>query len=528
MTFEKWQALGNDYVILEAADLPVRADARRACRACARPTPGIGSDGVLLLSATDEPGFVAAPAHLQPRRLRGRAVRQRRARGDPVPAPRTAGPTPTRSRSSTAAGEIRPTITGPTTCTRGHGPRAPALERLPDRRRPTAAASWTPAAATGASSTSRSATRSASIARRRRARGARPRAPSARRSSATQLFPNRTNVSFVRRASGPGAIRARIFERGVGETLPPAPAPAAPPWPTSLRGGDSPVTVRARRRRARGRGRGGPARQPDRLGGPRVPGRAGRRVHRGAACDRASRLERIPPYLFAELERKIAAKRAAGVDVISLGIGDPDRPTPALIVEAMQEAVAEPGTHQYPSNRGRPEFREAFATSTRAASTSTLDPETRGHPGASAPRSASSTSTSPSSIPGDVALAADPGYPVYTGGPLLAGAEPVLDAAPARARLRARPRRHRRRRSPRRAKLMFLNYPNNPTGAVVPDGLLRAAWSSSRASHDILVVHDNAYSRDHLRRLPRPLVPGHAGREGRRASRSSRCPRATT
>src|SRR2546421_12784470 len=73
----------------------------------------------------------------------------------------------------------------------------------------------------------------------------------------------------------------------------------------------------------------------------------------------SSRLERIPPYLFAELERKIADKRAAGVDVISLGIGDPDRPTPPLIVEAMQEAVTEAETHQYPSNRGRGDFREA-------------------------------------------------------------------------------------------------------------------------------------------------------------------------
>ena len=65
----------------------------------------------------------------------------------------------------------------------------------------------------------------------------------------------------------------------------------------------------------------------------------------------SERLERIPPYLFAELERKIAAKREAGIDVISLGIGDPDRPTPPLVVEAMQEAVTDPGTHRYPSNR---------------------------------------------------------------------------------------------------------------------------------------------------------------------------------
>src|SRR5947199_6722602 len=73
----------------------------------------------------------------------------------------------------------------------------------------------------------------------------------------------------------------------------------------------------------------------------------------------SKRLERIPPYAFAELERKIAEKRAAGVDVISLGIGDPDHPTPPLIVEAMQEAVTEPETHKYPSNRGRGDFRAA-------------------------------------------------------------------------------------------------------------------------------------------------------------------------
>src|ERR671931_2474252 len=75
----------------------------------------------------------------------------------------------------------------------------------------------------------------------------------------------------------------------------------------------------------------------------------------------SKRLDRLPPYLFAELERKIAAKREAGVDVISLGIGDPDRPTPALIVEAMQEAVSEPETHRYPTNRGRADFRQAVS-----------------------------------------------------------------------------------------------------------------------------------------------------------------------
>src|SRR5918911_2747094 len=75
----------------------------------------------------------------------------------------------------------------------------------------------------------------------------------------------------------------------------------------------------------------------------------------------SERLERIPPYLFAQLERKIAEKKAQGIDVISLGIGDPDTPTPGLVVEALRAAAGDPGTHRYPSNRGRPEFREAVA-----------------------------------------------------------------------------------------------------------------------------------------------------------------------
>src|SRR5919201_1244292 len=90
----------------------------------------------------------------------------------------------------------------------------------------------------------------------------------------------------------------------------------------------------------------------------------------------SGRLDRIPPYLFAELERKIADQQARGVDVISLGIGDPDRPTPPLVVEAMQEAVADPGTHRYPSNRGRPEFRQAVSDFYARRFDVELDPET--------------------------------------------------------------------------------------------------------------------------------------------------------
>jgi LL-diaminopimelate aminotransferase len=205
----------------------------------------------------------------------------------------------------------------------------------------------------------------------------------------------------------------------------------------------------------------------------------------------SQRLERIPPYAFAELERKIAAKRAAGVDVISLGIGDPDRPTPALIVEAMQEAVTEAETHRYPSNRGRQDFRAAVRDFYARRFDVTLDPEREIIPAIGAKEAIFNLNLA-FLDPGDYALAADPGYPVYTGGPWLAGAEPVLMAlvpehgfVPDLGAIGED--------VATRAKLMYLNYPNNPTGAVVPDGFFERVVEFARA-YDILVVHDNAYS----------------------------------
>jgi LL-diaminopimelate aminotransferase len=205
----------------------------------------------------------------------------------------------------------------------------------------------------------------------------------------------------------------------------------------------------------------------------------------------SKRLERIPPYAFAELERKIADKRAAGVDVISLGIGDPDRPTPALIVEAMQEAVTEAETHQYPSNRGRADFREAVRDFYARRFDVTLDPESEIIPAIGAKEAIFNLNLA-FLDPGDYALAADPGYPVYTGGPWLAGAEPVLMAlepelgfVPDLGAIDED--------VAKRSKLMYLNYPNNPTGALVPDGFFERVVDFARA-YDILVVHDNAYS----------------------------------
>src|SRR5687768_3726908 len=205
----------------------------------------------------------------------------------------------------------------------------------------------------------------------------------------------------------------------------------------------------------------------------------------------SSRLERIPPYLFAELERKIAAKKEQGIDVISLGIGDPDTPSGDVTIEALRQAVADPGTHQYPSNRGRPEFREAVASFYERRFGVTLDPATEVIPALGAKECVFNLNLA-FLDPGDVALAADPGYPVYTGGPLLVGAEPVLmpllperGFAPDLGAIDQAGR--------DRARLMYLNYPNNPTGAIAPDGLFEQAVEFAR-SHDILVVHDASYT----------------------------------
>src|SRR3954454_7698822 len=205
----------------------------------------------------------------------------------------------------------------------------------------------------------------------------------------------------------------------------------------------------------------------------------------------SSRLERIPPYLFAQLERKIAEKKAQGIDVISLGIGDPDTPTPQLVVDALGEAANDPRTHQYPSNRGRQDFRDAVAGFYDRRFGVALDTATEVVPALGAKECIFNLNLA-FLDPGDAALAADPGYPVYTAGPLLVGADPVLmplvpergftpdlDAIQPADRERAR--------------LMYLNYPNNPTGAVVPDGFFEEVVEFARA-HDVLVVHDASYT----------------------------------
>jgi LL-diaminopimelate aminotransferase len=205
----------------------------------------------------------------------------------------------------------------------------------------------------------------------------------------------------------------------------------------------------------------------------------------------ASRLDLVPPYLFAELERKIEEKTKAGIDVISLGIGDPDLPTPRAVVEEMQRQVARPETHRYPSNRGLEPFRQAVAQFYGERFGVAIDSGTEVIPVLGGKEGVSHIALA-CVEPGDVSLSPEPGYPPYTSGPLFAGADihylplredlgfaPDLDGIPADVLARAN--------------LLFLNYPNNPTGAVAPDSLFSDAVGLAR-EHDLIVVHDNAYS----------------------------------
>lgn len=205
----------------------------------------------------------------------------------------------------------------------------------------------------------------------------------------------------------------------------------------------------------------------------------------------SNRLKSIPPYVFAELDKKRQAVVARGVDVINLGIGDPDQPTPAHIVQAMQEALKNPVNHRYPPFGGTKEYREAAAKWCRERFGIDINPDTE----------ITSLIGSKEGIhniihafvdPGDYSLIPDPAYPVYKSSTILAGGTPYgmpltpennfladLDAIPAEI--------------VKKAKILFLNYPNNPTGAVCDLAYLEKAVAFAR-KNDLLFVHDLAYS----------------------------------
>jgi LL-diaminopimelate aminotransferase len=203
----------------------------------------------------------------------------------------------------------------------------------------------------------------------------------------------------------------------------------------------------------------------------------------------ARRVENLPPYLFAELDRRVAAKRASGADVISLGVGDPDLPTPPHVVEALRTAVQDASTHRYPSYFGLSEFREAVADFYRRRFGVDVDADTEVQPLIGSKEGLVNLTYS-FVDPGDQVLVPDPGYPVYGISTLLAGGEPFslpLDSP--------------RRLLPDfdtitptdRTKVMWLNYPSNPTAAVAELDLFERAVSFARDG-DLMLCHDAAYS----------------------------------
>jgi LL-diaminopimelate aminotransferase len=205
----------------------------------------------------------------------------------------------------------------------------------------------------------------------------------------------------------------------------------------------------------------------------------------------ARRIAELPPYLFAEMDRKIAAAESRGADIISFGIGDPDLPTPPHVVEALMEGVRDPGTHRYPSYVGMPELRAAVASWYGRRFGVDLDPDTQVLPLVG---SKEGIFHLPVAFldPGDIALVPDPAYPVYETGTILAGGDPVT--VPLRAEnnftpdLAAIPE-----QVVGRARVLWLNYPNNPTAACVDAEFLGRAVAFCR-DHGLLLCHDAAYT----------------------------------
>ncbi len=204
-----------------------------------------------------------------------------------------------------------------------------------------------------------------------------------------------------------------------------------------------------------------------------------------------SKMQTLPPYLFARIEQKIAEARAQGIDLISLGIGDPDLPTPPHIVEAMTASLQNPANHQYPSSVGLLSFRQAVADFYQRRFGVALDPKTEVVTLIGSKEGIAHISFCYLD-PGDVSLVPDPGYPVYGIGTMLAGGtaynmpltakngfKPVLADIPTAVA--------------KKAKLLFLNYPNNPTGAVADLAFFNEVVAFAR-EYDLLVCHDAAYS----------------------------------
>ena len=205
----------------------------------------------------------------------------------------------------------------------------------------------------------------------------------------------------------------------------------------------------------------------------------------------AKRVESLPPYLFVGITKKIAEKRASGEDIISFAIGDPDSPTPAHIIEKLCQAAHDPVNHQYPESEGLPELRQAIAEWYQRRFGVSLDPDTEVLPVIGAKEGIAHI---PLCFidPGDIALVPDPGYPVYSIGTALVGGEshflpltdnndflPRYDSIPVDVL--------------EKAKLLWINYPNNPTSAVADIGFFNRTVKFAR-EHNLAVCHDGPYT----------------------------------
>ena len=205
----------------------------------------------------------------------------------------------------------------------------------------------------------------------------------------------------------------------------------------------------------------------------------------------ADRISKLPPYLFVEISRKIAEKKSQGINVISFGIGDPDLATPRHIIDRLTLAAQDPANHRYPESEGLPELRQAIAQWYKRRFDLELDSDKE-----VLPLIGSKEGIGHLSLcfidPGDLALVPDPGYPVYSVGTMLAGGEsyfmplleenqflPDLDAIPEAVA--------------RRAKVLWLNYPNNPTGAVADLEFFDRVVGFAQ-QYGIAVCHDGPYT----------------------------------
>ncbi|HUV52682.1 MAG TPA: LL-diaminopimelate aminotransferase, partial [Dehalococcoidia bacterium] len=205
----------------------------------------------------------------------------------------------------------------------------------------------------------------------------------------------------------------------------------------------------------------------------------------------AKRIEKLPPYLFVQISRKIAEKKAQGIDVISFGIGDPDIPTPPHVIKRLCQAARDPANHRYPETEGLPELRKAIAEWYQQRFGLSFNPDKE-----VLPLIGSKEGIGHIALcfidPGDVALVPDPAYPVYSIGTMFAGGEsyimplteknnflPDLDGIPPKVA--------------KKAKLMWINYPNNPTAAIADLGFFERVVAFAK-KYDIAVCHDGPYT----------------------------------